>query len=293
MMNYQKLVYVFIFLLIICFAYHKIDKYILDTYENNYEYPKIIWTYWDNIDTIPIIVKDILNARKNKLNNWNIITLDNTNIDEYINEDEYPEKYSTLIPAHKADWIRLYLLKKHGGVWLDAGIIINSVPEFDKLYNDSVNNNSELTCFYLHGRIINNDPNTYIENWYILSPKNSRVINKWYEEFTLAINMGFLNYRHDLSSKDVEADQVYIWGPQDTYLTMHAALQKIIQLKLVDNPKILLYKAEDTMFKLQDMCNWDVNCVIDKLKNDETVKEIPYIKLRGADRQGGNFSIIT
>jgi hypothetical protein len=88
------------------------------------------------------------------------------------------------------------------------------------------------------------------------------------------------------------ADQVYIWGPQDTYLTMHAALLKIIQLDIVQQPNILLYKAEDTMFKLHEICDWNPDCIINKLKTDKNIKKIPYIKLRGTDRQDGNFTII-
>ena len=50
------------------------------------------------------------------------------------------------------------------------------------------------------------------------------------------------------------------------------------------NPKLLLNKAEDTMFKLQDICKWDNSCVKNNLKNNKKLKNIPFIKLRGDDR---------
>ena len=65
---------------------------------------------------------------------------------------------------------------------------------------------------------------------------------------------------------------------------MHAAMQKIIQLNIIDNPRIKLYKAEDTMYKIHKMCDWDTDCIKDKVKNDKNTENIPFIKLRGIDR---------
>lgn len=294
MKNYLKYIIVFLILYLVYKIYSIFNDQPIQL--PKYEYPRIIWAYWDDVTKLPLIVKNILYARTIKLedsviNKWDVKFLDKNTVCEYINKDEYPRNYSILGPAHQADWIRLYLLKHYGGIWLDSGIIINSVDAFNRLYHESVDYNSELTCFYLNSKTINNDPMTFIENWYILAPKNSRVINAWYDEYTLAIHMGFLSYRHDLTHKGVIADQVYLWGPQDTYLTMHAALLKIIQLNIVKDPNILLYKAEDTMFKLHEICDWDSNCIINKLKTDKSIKNIPYIKLRGTDRQDGNFTI--
>ena len=65
---------------------------------------------------------------------------------------------------------------------------------------------------------------------------------------------------------------------------MHASLQKILQLKEISNPKFLLKSANDTMFKLHSQCNWDHKCVMNTIKNDSKVRDIPYIKLIGNDR---------
>jgi len=246
--------------------------------------PKIAWTYWDDMDTIPDSVTKILNKRKEVLIGWNSIVLNKNNINEYIDPHEFPNNYDYLMPAHKSDWIRLCLLKKYGGLWLDAGIIINSIDALNQMYDESIKLDSELSVFYLESNMINNDPMTYIENWYILAPANSRIINAWYNEFTSAIKMDFINYKNELINLGIKIDQV-IGGEGNTYLTMHAALQKIIQLNLINNPRIILYKAEDSMFKIQHMCNWNKSCVIDKLINDGETKNIPYIKLRGMDRQ--------
>jgi hypothetical protein len=258
---------------------------------SKYEIPRIIWTHWDNMESAPLLIKNILELRESKLKDWEIHVLTNSNIDQYINKNVYPKNYNMLMPSQKSDWIRLYLLNKYGGLWLDAGIIINNEIEFNKIYDTSVLYQSELTGFYLDGSIVNNDPTTFYESWYIMAPKNSRIIKKWFKEFEYAIDIGFLAYKKEIIKKGVNVDKIFIFGHDDTYLTIHATLQKLLQLKEIKDPNMILYRAEDTMFKLHIDCNWKSDCIYNKIKN-ESIKNIPYIKLRGTDRRDGNFILI-
>jgi hypothetical protein len=152
----------------------------------------------------------------------------------------------------------------------------------EEIYQNSIRKKSELTAFYLEARTTNDDPNTYIENWFIMAPLYSNVINKWLQQFEIAINIGFEKYVNDISSTGYKNWGILEFG---TYLTQHLCLQ--IALKDISNnynPNLLLYKAEDTMMKLHIECKWDANCISNKLLNDSKVKDIPYIKLRGVDR---------
>ena len=284
--------YVIFIVLIIYSIIFKYCKCISDLNPiDNFHIPKIIWTHWDNIETAPLVIKNIIELRMNKFQDWQINVVNNLNINLFIDEKLYPENYNTLISAHKSDWIRLYLLKTYGGVWLDAGIIVNDLSEFNKMYDNSISKNSELTAFYLDGSTNNNDPTTFIENWFIMAPINSRIINAWFNEFEYAINIGFLNYKNELFNKDINIRNVYMFGENDIYLTCHAAIQKIIQLKEISEPNILLYRAEDNMYKLHIDCEWDKDCIYKKVST-EKLTHIPYIKLRGPDRGDGNFIII-
>lgn len=294
-MDKNKNILIFIIVLIIYRCIYRYHRYIFDDSHQNkgkYILPKIIWTHWDNMDKASLFIKNNIEMRKKKLNDWTIHFLNDSNIDLYIDRKLYPKNYNKLMPAHKSDWVRMYLLQKYGGVWLDAGIIINNEIDFNNIYENSIIYESELTGFYLEGSTINNDPTTFIENWFIMVPLNSRIMKSWYREFEYAINIGFLNYRNEITNKGVDVIKVYMFGEGDTYLTNHAALQKILQLKEIFEPRILLYKAEDTMFKLQIECKWDEDCIYKKITT-ENLTHIPYIKLRGSDRKDGNFLIIT
>jgi len=289
--KYIILYFVLILLIIILRRDYSINYSKNTKKSSDYFLPKIIWTHWDDMDKAPMLIKNILKQRDNILKDWEIHILNDSNIDTYINRSRYPKNYNDLMPSQKSDWIRLYLLKEHGGVWLDAGIIINDNTEFNKIYNDSVEYKSELTGFYLNGSIINDDPLTFIESWFIMAPINSKIINKWFYEFEYAVNVDFFNYKTQIMNQGVEVDKIYMFGEHDTYLTIHATLQKLLQLRELSKSKILLYKAEDTMFKLHIDCKWDSNCIKNKIST-ENIRHIPFIKLRGSDRGDGNYILL-
>ena len=281
-MNKIYIIYILFLCLIILYLI-KITKQI--HFENyDYKIPKIVWSYWstDNFDNIPTSVKQILIDRKKKLEskNWKVNMIDNSNINNYIDKNECPLNYNKLGVQHQSDWIRLKLLQKYGGLWMDASIIINNIEKLEEMYQDSLQNKSELTGFYLKELTMNDDNTTYIENWFIMVPINTNIINSWLDEFETAIDMGFDNYVNKIKSTGYINDGIYRFG---SYLTQHLCLQIVLQ-KIDNKPKLLLYNADDSMFKLHIICEWKDECTKNKLLNDETVKNIPFIKLRRNDR---------
>ena len=270
----------YIILIILCaIIYIYYTNYLENYEENTYEIPKIIWSYWDSINTIPETVSEIINNRNRILYDWKPILLTEETIDKYINKDDYPTNYNGLAHCHKADWIRLYLLKHYGGVWLDVSIIINSRDKFNKNYEDSIKNKSQTTAYYL-----NNVPLDFVENWYIMAPKNSYIINKWYNEFTYAIEIGFTNYKTELMQKGIRVSQIYAYGPDDTYLTMHAAMQKLIQSNEINTNDLLLYNACESMYKLHCDCKWEKDCLISKISDNNYLNNLDFIKIRSGER---------
>ena len=277
----EYLIYLFgiIFLIIIYIKYNSKESYDNLSVNSSYEIPNILWSYWDNIDTLPKNISNMINKRIKKLKKWRHIVLTTDTLYDFINENEIPTNFDTLISAHKADWIRLYLLNKYGGVWIDASIIVNNPMVFRLIYNNAIKKDAKLTAFYL-----GDNPYAYIENWFIIAPKNSYIIKKWLDEFEDAINISFENYKNKLINMGIKVSQIYRWGPGDTYLTMHAALQKLIQRNEIDKSDILLYNACDTMFNIHCKCDWDDECIKKKLNNQNEIKKIPFIKLRSNDR---------
>jgi len=237
--------------------------------------PKKIWSYWHDTN-IPTDIQMTLAHRKQVLDTYEHIMLHENTIRDYI-KTPIPVQFNKLSQAHKADWVRLALLKEHGGIWMDSGIIVNSKKAVDTLYASA--KGTELSAFYLEERTIHNQPSSYIENWCLIAKKGSPLVVKWLKEYERAIDMGFESYHQQVAYTIPKNDRF------GTYLTQHACMQVILQQYAV-MPNIRLFRADDTMFKLQIECNWDSTCVMNRILTDKTVKSrIPYIKLRGSERE--------
>ena len=256
---------------------------------NRYNLPKIIWSYW-NDENIPESVKKIMDHRAKILQGWDFRVLHDSTIHEYL--DSFPPNYEKMRQSHKSDWLRLALLEKYGGCWLDATIIVNSPSEFEKLYNDSVKQQSEFTGFYTPLGQKDGDPTTFIESWFIMCPKGSRVIHAWYEEFMKACNMGFLEYRREAMKIHTFSTHIYNPSNEDVYLTVYATAQMAIQERLKRQVNIILYNSYDTMYKLHYDCwnkekaDYDSECIVALLhEKKDYVKQIPFIKLTHAQHR--------
>ena len=254
----------------------------IEGFSHGQHIPRIIWSYW-NDQQIPPKVEKILKEREILLSTWQHRILNEESIYQYIPRDSFPEGYEKLSHQHKADWIRLYILKGHGGCWMDASIIVNSTDELERLYTESVETKSEFTGFYLSTHMMKSVKESYIENWFIMAPPSSPVIKLWYEEYTEAVNIGFMHYKKKVFSS-IDVSNIYPKDDEYTYLTQHAALQYVLQVRMADKPNILIFDAADTMFKPHVDCKWEEPCVISYIKNTPKEKQPSYIKLRSNER---------
>lgn len=227
---------------------------------------------------------------------WEGLQLSEKNIDQYIDPASYPEGYSSLQPQHKADWIRLSLLERYGGVWLDAGIIINDVNELNSIHERMLRERPEATLFFLdhHGR--KDSVPLYIDNWFIMAPAQSSLITKWKQEYQLAITMGLSEYKKQHLINTPMKFVMFNRHLGDIYLLCQAVLQKILQ-QSTPKPKIIFLSPSETMFKIHATCSGRPNrkpeentkCVQHMLLTDPMAKKLPYIKLRGPNRDNLNL----
>ena len=126
---------------------------------------KIIWQYWhQGTKEAPKIIKKCLLSVKEQMKGYKQIVLDYNSIKDYV---ELPDRYYRLLEdkkmkiAHFSDVLRVYLLEKYGGTWIDSTIyltdkipdeIMNSnfcILQKDILSDLSGNNNS---CFFIHNK---------------------------------------------------------------------------------------------------------------------------------------------
>lgn len=269
--------------------------------KQGYLLPKIIWCYWDTEEK-PKLIKQIEKNNKSKLAGWSIIYLNADTLKMYINENDFPRNYGSLISQHKADWLRVYLLEKYGGCWMDASIILNHKDAIDKLWQESVYKESDFTGFYTDSKFHSHSSGAQIplniENWFIMVPAGSHIIKQWRKEYEKAIEIGFPSYRDKLLAEGVNLTSFYPGNKplspetkDDVYFCQHLCIQKIFQQKY-KLPSYILKDSDETMFRVRNECHEKNPKLVDKctmnaILKDVSVKALPYIKLTRYERATG------
>lgn len=93
-----------------------------------HEHSKIIWTCWfQGLDTAPELIKACHRSLTNIVDQgYSIILITDANYKEYCDLPEYiVKKYEAgkITKTHFSDLLRLELLNKYGGTWIDATIL--------------------------------------------------------------------------------------------------------------------------------------------------------------------------
>lgn len=143
-----------------------------------YEIPRIIWIYWDSVDR-PTFVNICISQVRKKCPEFDIILLNKNNVLNYI---ELPLLDESLPKALVADLIRLKLLERYGGVWMDASIFLNESLQWIL----SRLNGQDAFLFY-SDECTADIEHPISENWLIVSPKKSKFIHAWLREYESCI----------------------------------------------------------------------------------------------------------
>lgn len=262
-----------------------IYKYDYPLKQENYEpktyiLPKTIFAYYDDLEKSKIIMAHHANWKK-KFKGWNIIFLDKQTVMDYLEPYEF-DYYTDLGPVQFSDYLRFALLKRYGGVWLDAGIIIFDGNFIDNYYNEMIKYKYDACVYEFKKETV--DPSTpHLENWFIMAPKDSRYINDIYNEYVKAIQMKFINYKADILVPS-GVNLTHTIGYRDrTYLIQHAIINYLMFTGKKYNINIKI--ADESMYKYASSIGWKHHKIIDHIIMNDNWKNIYAYKLTGATRK--------
>jgi len=129
-----------------------------------------VWTYWhDDGAGLTDIRREYLNTWDQYLGpKWEIHVLTDKTLSNYVDVDLV--QYKKCGFAAFSDVLRLYLLGKYGGLWLDASIVLH------KPIHCIIHDLGRITVFRLKSR-------KYVESWFLYTPQHHRYIfRQWYTE---------------------------------------------------------------------------------------------------------------
>lgn len=207
-----------------------VEPYILSKQEGNTEHSNYIWQFWwQGKENVPLIVKRCMKSVQKFNPSKNIVIVDKNNIADYIDIPDFIlEKYKKgIIPnAHFADYIRVALIEKYGGLWLDATVLLTKpIPEeifeqdFFILKNKLWHEFDSVPSESLYKVFLKLDRNFayYGSNWFIYAHKNNLIIklikqileDYWKNENKLVHYFIFHHLMSILIIKNAECRKIY------------------------------------------------------------------------------------
>lgn len=257
----------------------KIDNYagmlLINPIDREPNLPKKIWLYWEG-ELPRFVEKCIFNIRK-KNPDYAVYVLSPENINQYSNIDFAQLNGAT--PQQKADLLRFDLLYHHGGIWLDASIILyESVDWIAKIMQ---NNKTEVFAYYRKKNTINmNYP--VLENWLLATTANNIFFKCWYDELYLAIQAGPKNYIQNIKKSAVNAKDIFQKIGNLEYLVAYVACQNVLRHTF---PSITLIDCDENAFYYQVKSKWVKEKILINMAINYPPDEYPkLIKLAGKER---------
>lgn len=252
----------------------------LNKQKKNYnDIPKIVWMFWNN-ENIPLEIQTFINKIKNENPDYDVRILNFSNLNNYVNDLIFYDGIDIPI-ANKTDLIRLALLYKFGGVWLDiTTILFQPIDDFLNIKNI---NNYDLIAFY-YEKTTTDFNRPMIESWFLAAPPQSQFIHEWFKTLYPLINLGSKNYYCNVKMRaDYKLILQKMTRPE--YLLVYLA-QQIVMLNSKSNFNFYLRKCDSSAFYIQEYFNWDPFEIHKYLafKDLNNVVPSPIIKLTSGDR---------
>ena len=244
--------------------------------------PKTIWTYWNG--DITDIVSSCINSWRHYNPDYEIIVLDKSMISQYLDIDLTQLKRANDSDARFSDFVRLNILSKYGGIWMDASSICHN--SLNWLHSIQSQTNVDMIGYYLD-EFTQDDFLYYspvIESWFFACVPNSPFVIDWCREFMRMNDFENVNdYISNVIDNGVSLQK--ITGPE--YLAIHVSAQYVLQ-RNKDKYDLVLFSAIDGPFKYLRDGEWyydrSVNLLTDEGTNTNYFN-VPFIKMRSHERK--------
>jgi len=276
-------VYLGVSLLLLYFIWHSIqtnttmEPMTIETTDSPSEIPKKIWVFWDG--TIPEAVELCIQTIKKQNPDYALVILDKENVLYYLPEVDFTTLNKIDTVQRYSDVIRLYILPKYGGIWVDSSTICQK--SFDWIHDIQNKTGAEYIGYYTSAMTNDNmkDISPVVESWFFACTKNSTFMQDWRDEFMKIMKYDTIGeYVNQVKAQNIDLQKI----KYPLYHTIHVACQVILQQN-PDKYNLHLQKAEDSPL-LPMIEKKDINEIVDSILQNN-YPDLPFIKLVGHIRQ--------
>lgn len=236
--------------------------------------PKIIWIYWHEPD-LPVLIRQTIAHNKSVLPGYEFRVLDKNTVLRYLPEQTFQK--DTLL-AHRADLIRLELLLKYGGIWIDGSVILGK--DLSWVEEAASIGKYDIISYYSQRNTADTDF-PVIETWFIAAPAQNGFIQRWRDEFSQIKSLGSKGYHQNLTRRpDYDVVKQNITRP--AYLMLNLAEQ--IVSRAGGGMNAYLKKCEDSAFYVQEALGWDNYAINFAFTQTPVAPDFTIVKLTSGDR---------
>jgi len=243
--------------------------------------PRVIWTYWDTLPA-PALVARCLLVWQHFAPDHEIRLVERATVSRWLPLGVDLAGFDALPSYRQADWLRLQLLIRHGGVWMDGSTLLTANLDWVHALHDELD--AGVVGFYID-RYTTDRRLPIIENWFLASPARDPFIVAWATELDSALSLGEQGYL-DFLRRNGELDAVAQAIPEDmrSYLVMHLAASRVLR-QSPGSYRLMLQRAEDTAFAFHAALRWRKRHLYARLALTPAPRRRPaLIKLRSGDR---------
>jgi hypothetical protein len=246
--------------------------------------PKVLWTYWATAPVPPFVAQCLDNWRRFAPGH-EIRLIHRDIVGEWLGEAWDADAFDALPPFRQADWLRLQLLMRHGGLWVDASTLFTRGLAWVHDRYAALGGRG-VVGFYIDRYTL--DPaQPMIENWFIAASPRDPFIAAWIAELDRALALGESGYIDLLRSRgELAAAAQGIPEGMQAYLVMHLAAARVSRQR-PDLRRMSLVRAEDSAYAFHAGVGWRKRHLFARLAltPEPGPTALPaLIKLRSGDR---------
>ncbi|CAE7333560.1 HPCAL1 [Symbiodinium sp. CCMP2592] len=230
------------------------------------ELPRVVWSFWDKgIQDLSEFRQLCIETWRSMNPAWDIKVLDLKSVWVYLHPHDLPREWQDMYVTFQSDAVRLALLGRYGGIWVDPATIC--LRPFDTWLCKSLHRGPRgIAAFYFASWGTEVGRSTeYVENWVLAARRSHPMILRWKELFnsyfdSIRAGQGSLDVLHlpvHPMFRHIDLSHMQRYGhDMRSYLVMHSCFKKMID----EEPSMRrIWQEEMELFRADDHALWHMD----------------------------------
>lgn len=242
---------------------------------------QVVWTFWDRgADNMPPFYKLNVEGWRRRLGPaWrvevvNVVPGDPRHVDNFVARADLPASFDALSPVVQSDAVRLALLARHGGVWMDAGIVL--VAGLDEIgWRALVDPAADTVLAGFYNDAWGSDHlgrRDCVESWFVAARPRDAFVGAWHRAFVdywTDRTASTESWTHPLFERLDLSSFARHGADFRNYLIVSIAFRRLLEhdphMRALWRHNMLLRHAGDEAFYLTQVVGWEARRIRQKL----------------------------